>query len=212
MSNVDQRWEFSAPKFVDFNKLQQEDGVDDWFETRKDSPGGLDSDVPAAVSMTRGSIAPKAAAKVSTRFSRLRGLTRAQDDDDDALVSQLATKFGLTTPKEFNFATSKRCARLLTRAQSHISTESALLSRPPPLAPRLLCSLHHSLRHPCRHVDPLRPAPPPPDLRVRARALPPPLALPSNRTLLHTACCAVCRVCARPISDSGVSYATQSKF
>lgn len=63
MSTPDQRWEFSAPKFVDFTKLQQEDGVDDWFETRRESQGDYDVEAPA-ISVIRGSIAPKAA-KVS---------------------------------------------------------------------------------------------------------------------------------------------------
>lgn len=44
-------------------------------------------------------------------FSFLNELkTKKEDDDDedDGLVSQMAMRFGLTTPKEFNFATAKR--------------------------------------------------------------------------------------------------------
>lgn len=57
--NVDQRWEFSAPKFVDFTTLQQDDQTscaDEWFETRRESQGEIEPDV----SVSRASTAPKA--------------------------------------------------------------------------------------------------------------------------------------------------------
>lgn len=62
---VDQRWEFSAPKFVDFTKLQQEDGGDAWFNDRRDSQGD------ALPSLTNAVIAPNSATKVSYSCERI---------------------------------------------------------------------------------------------------------------------------------------------
>lgn len=60
MANVDKRWEFSAPKFVDFTNLQEEDQAstaDEWFETCRESHG--DMEYEPSTTGNRSSVAAK---------------------------------------------------------------------------------------------------------------------------------------------------------